>query len=263
MQPVEIKAVTLADAWFQALYQLLTVGRRFMIDRGSYAGQDRIEFDYITIHVTQPTVNPRIPEMPEGCTIPAPVTMEYVISYLPYIMAGGIAPGEQYTYGSRIRQHPIDVNLVSHMAAKRMGLELKIDHMIETELLDSSLAEETTTYFLDQVALAIATYWKYGHRNNQMILQVARPEDMLLKDPPCLRHIDTRIQDGELQFFPYFRSWDLWGGFPANLAAIAILQEYMANELGVRPGDMVAASKGLHIYGYAEELARIRTGIYE
>ena len=83
---------------------------------------------------------------------------------------------------------------------------------------------------------------------------------MLLNDPPCLRHIDTRIQDGKLHFFPYFRSWDLWGGFPANLAAIELMKEYIASEIGVGNGEIIAASKGLHLYNYVWELAEMVRG---
>ena len=67
-----------------------------------------------------------------------------------------------------------------------------------------------------------------------------------------------RIKDNTLIFFPYFRSWDLWGGFPANLAGISVLQKYMADEIGVNSGSIIASSKGLHLYGYVEELAKIR-----
>jgi len=95
---------------------------------------------------------------------------------------------------------------------------------------------------------------------NQAVLQVARPEDCELEHPPCLRHIDIRVKNKTLIFYPYFRSWDLWNGFPANLAGIAVLQQYMADLIGVGVGPIVAASKGLHLYGYAEELARLRTG---
>ena len=69
-----------------------------------------------------------------------------------------------------------------------------------------------------------------------------------------------RIKDGVLIFYPYFRSWDLWGGFPANLAGIAVLQKSMADEIGVDAGPIIASSKGLHVYGYVEELAKLRTG---
>ena len=95
---------------------------------------------------------------------------------------------------------------------------------------------------------------------NQAILQVGQPDDYKLSDPPCLRHIDMRIEENKLNFYPYFRSWDLWNGLPANLAGIAVLQKYMSDEIGVCVGSMCASSKGLHIYGYAEPLAKLRVG---
>lgn len=83
---------------------------------------------------------------------------------------------------------------------------------------------------------------------------------MGLSDPPCLRHIDTRIQNNALHFFVYFRSWDLWSGLPANLAAIQTLKKYMADEIGVDDGEMIVESKGLHLYGFSIELAKKRCG---
>ena len=91
-------------------------------------------------------------------------------------------------------------------------------------------------------------------------MQVAQPTDMLLQDPPCLRHIDTRIQDGKLHFFPYFRSWDLWGGVPANLAAIELMKQYCAAAIGVENGEIIASSKGLHLYNYVWEIAETVRG---
>lgn len=88
----------------------------------------------------------------------------------------------------------------------------------------------------------------------QAILQVAEPNDHLLEHPPCMRHIDMKIMNDQLIFYPYFRSWDLWGGFPANLAAIAVLQKYMADLIGVDTGLIIASSKDLHLYDYIDEL---------
>jgi len=105
----------------------------------------------------------------------------------------------------------------------------------------------------------IDTYKSHGFRNNQMVMTVGMPTDLNLEDPPCLRHIDTRIQDDRLHFFVYFRSWDAWNGYPANLGGVQLLKEYMASEIGVGDGEMVVASKGLHIYDYAFDVARMRT----
>ena len=89
-------------------------------------------------------------------------------------------------------------------------------------------------------------------------MSVARPEDIELSDPPCLRSIDTRIKDGKLHFIVYFRSWELWSGMPANLGAIQLLKEYMSAEIGVEDGEIIASSKGLHLYSYAWDLSRQR-----
>ena len=89
-----------------------------------------------------------------------------------------------------------------------------------------------------------------------MILQVGQPSDMVLDDPPCLRHIDTKIQDGKLHFFPYFRSWDAYSGMPANLAAIEILKQYCSGQIGVKNGEIIASSKGLHVYDYSFEMVK-------
>jgi len=105
---------------------------------------------------------------------------------------------------------------------------------------------------------AIIQRYRRSLGSNQECISVSRPEDIELEDPPCLRSIDCRIsaRDPRLDFYVYFRSNDLWGGFPVNLASIAIMQEYMAESIGVPTGGIVYASKGLHVYDHVWDLAR-------
>ena len=49
-----IKARDLPDAWFQCVYEILDHGQEYKIDRGSCAGQKRLEFDYLTVHIKYP-----------------------------------------------------------------------------------------------------------------------------------------------------------------------------------------------------------------
>ena len=137
--------------------------------------------------------------------------MEYVESYLPYLMNAHKKKGEQYTYGQDLEE---------------------------------------------QISKVIEMYTRDGHNTNQAFMAVGDGQSIDLEDPPCLRAIDTRIRDGKLHFIVYFRSWDLWAGFPSNLAAIQLLKEYMAGEVGVGDGELLALSKGLHLYEYAWEQAR-------
>jgi len=254
-----IKARDLPDLWFQAVHDILDNGRRFTIDRGSYAGQTRLEYDYFCGHVIHPYTMPLIPDIPPSCGIPNPVEEAYIYggdgyerSYIEYLMTGHKEPGESYTYGERLSRAPITGNKLDWWHADNQEIIDKRD-------VDGKIVfEEDGVLYLNQIEWAIATYKRFGHRNNQMVLQVAHPSDMTLLDPPCLRSIDTRIQDGRLNFIVYFRSWDLWGGLPANLAGIQNLKNYMAAEIGVDDGEMMVESKGLHLYGYAEDLAKLR-----
>ncbi|MDD5127833.1 MAG: thymidylate synthase [Dehalococcoidales bacterium] len=112
-------------------------------------------------------------------------------------------------------------------------------------------------YLERQIAEVIRMYKEDGYNTNQAFMAVGDAQSIYLTDPPCLRMIDTRIRDGKLNFVVYFRSWDLWAGFPSNLAAIQLLKEYMSSEIGVADGEILAMSKGLHIYEYAWELAKV------
>ena len=204
-----IEARDFCEAWFVCLGRALTEGREYKIDRGSYKGQRRKELDLVVVKVKYPGTRPLIPDVPQG--VPPPSTMDYVESYLPYLMTSHKKQGEEYTYGQ---------------------------------------------YLEKQIAEAIRIYKEDGFNTNQVYMDVGNEKSIFLSDPPCLRMIDTRVLDGRLNFIVYFRSWDLWAGFPSNLAAIQLLKEYMAGEIGVEDGELLAMSKGLHLYEYSWELAK-------
>jgi thymidylate synthase len=255
-----VVARDLPDLWFQAIHDILDLGRRFIVDRGSYAGQTRLEYDYFIGHVKHPGTQPLIPDIPPSCGIPNPVEEDYIYggegyerSYIEYLMTGHKEPGESYTYGERLTKTPISGDKLTWWNENN-------EEIIDKRDVDGKIIfEEDGILYMNQIEWIIDTYKRFGERNNQMVLQIAHPSDMTLLDPPCLRSIDTRVQNGKLHFSSVlFRSWDLWGGLPANLAGIQNLKEYMASEIGIEDGEMIVESKGLHLYGYAEDLAKLR-----
>ena len=247
----------LPDAWFQTLFKILEEGSVFKIDRGSFAGQKRLEFDWITIRVKDPGHRPLLPQIEEHFSIPNPVEDDYLDEYVPYLMTGELKEGESYTYGQRLCAYPVDYPIMWKDNNPWNDILIQDPEVYVNEgILFKNPVESSGQWYLNQIELLIWVYKNKGYRNNQMVLQVAHPTDMLLQDPPCLRQIDTRIQDGKLHFYPYFRSWDLWGGFPANLGGIQLLKEYVAAEIAVEDGEIIASSKGLHIYDYSFDLAK-------
>lgn len=238
LEQVVVVGRDLPDAWFQCVYAILDKGHIYTIDRGSYEGQKRLEFDYVTVHIKFPGVRPLIPDIPPELGMPNPVAPGYVEEYLPYLMTPHKQPNEQYTYGERLAGY------VYHEW---------------TETSYGGFFEHYKERQVNQIEEIIEMYKQGGFGTNQACMSISVPSDVCLPDPPCLRLIDTRIRYGKLHFMVYFRSWDLWNGFPANLAAIQMLKEYMAQEIGVEDGEIIASSKGLHLYDYAWELAKLRT----
>jgi len=234
MKPVYIEARDLPDAWFQCIYRIFEDDgvHEYVIDRGSFEGHKRREFDLVMVHIKYPGARPMIPDIPSELGIPAPTSMDYVEEYLQYLMTDKKAGNEIYTYGERLTNPKVLLN----------GKEFTIG--------------------INPVQEVIDMYKKGKGGTNQAIMEIGMPQDILLEDPPCLRLIDTRLMNGKLSFVLYFRSWDLWAGFPSNLAAIQLLKEYMCQEIGVEDGSITAISKGLHLYEYSFALAlkRLRRG---
>ncbi|MFH1854123.1 MAG: thymidylate synthase [Candidatus Omnitrophota bacterium] len=237
LRPVYIEVFDLDDAWFQCLSKILDHGHVYTITRGSYEGQKRLEFDFVTIRIKNPA-HQIIPIIPEGSGIPAPTSMEYIQGYLAYLLTGQKTETEDYTYGERLVDAKIRIKETT--GDKEMIKEMPLN--------------------VNQVEEVIKIYKTQGYGTNQAVMEIGMPSDIKLNDPPCLRLIDTRIRYGKLHFFPYFRSWDLWGGFPSNLGGLELVKQYMAEEIGVDNGEIIASSKGLHLYGYSWDLAKQRTG---
>jgi len=236
LKPVYIEAFDLDDAWFRSLRAVLDDGHVYKIDRGSYAGQHRLEFDFVTIRVKNPA-HQIIPIMPEGSSIPAPTDMKYIQNYLQYLLTSRKTETEDYTYGERLVDPKVKIETKTNGAK-----------MVKDMPLGCNQIEEV-----------IKMYKTHGFGTNQAVMEIGMPTDIKLQDPPCLRIIDTRVRYGKLHFFLYFRSWDLWGGFPSNLGGLELVKQYMAEEIGTGNGEIVACSKGLHLYEYAWELAKQRT----
>jgi thymidylate synthase len=120
--------------------------------------------------------------------------------------------------------------------------------------------EEEYTYgtYIHEQLLPLLEKYRQGHDTNQGCMTIGDASSILLEHPPCLRLIDTRVQDGRLHFIAYYRSWDLWSGFPVNMAATQLLKEEMAGALEVEDGEILALSKGVHLYEHSWEWARCR-----
>jgi thymidylate synthase len=232
MEPFFLKAKTISDAWFQLIYNIFDNSYTQKIQLGSFEKEQyRLQYSGIGVYIEHPDKD-MVPEIPPALGIPSPTDMEYIEDYFAnYLMDPQLKENETYRYSSRIH-HP--------MPKGGTQLERAIAMLKETPLTNQAAVEIGSPDDLDVC---------YGNDGKL--------------DPPCLRLIDFKaIPQGDkllLTVSVYFRSWDLWAGFPSNLGGIELLKQYVAQEAGLQSGPMYAYSAGAHIYGYQEELAKIRT----
>jgi len=70
-----------------------------------------------------------------------------------------------------------------------------------------------------------------------------------VKDKPCNTHCYFRVVRGRLDMTVCCRSNDIiWGAYGANAVHFSVLQEFMANALGIPIGCMYKFSNNFHIY---------------
>ena len=187
MLPFFLAAKTISDAWFQLIYNLFDKSYSQHIQKGSFENEQyRLQYPGLAVYIEHPYYD-MIPVIPPGLNIPSPTTQEYIEDYFAhYLMNPELTENETYTYASRI-QHTMPEG----------GTQL--DRVI------SMLRETPFT--------------------NQAVVEVGTPDDLDIcygkdqkLDPPCLRLLDFKVipheKDSLLTVSAYFRSWDLWAGFP-------------------------------------------------
>ncbi len=272
MKPIYIEAKTISDAWFQSLYSILDPKLAYnqQIQKGSFENEQyRLQYPGIMIYIEYPWMD-MVPIIPEGMlddkgnNIASPTNDEFNENYfVDYIMNPVLGENHTYKYSSRIH---------------RTVTEVKADGV------NTLFSKSQLQWVIDMLRKTPFT--------NQAVIEIAQPTDIAQcygkdgkLDPPCLRLIDFKVIPTDMRgcnsescedcddagcdesrriqnvltVTVYFRSWDLWAGLPVNLAGIEFLKQHVATEAGLINGPMYAYSAGLHVYGYQEKFARIRT----
>lgn len=295
MKPIHIEATTISDAWFRLINELSPDDNEHelfykqSIQRGSFENeQHRRQFAGASISISHPDKD-IVPYIPPALGIPSPTSMEYIEDYFAtYLMSGELQENETYTYGARINakmpRTKSDIYDLGHLYDNDLGP--KNEHDFEPKM--KKMADLCGLKKGTQLSRVIDML-KETPLTNHAVIEIATPWDLDLcwgpdgkNDPPCLRLIDFKViptpkcnchkyEKGsaacsfcgdmklQLSVSVYFRSWDLWAGLPSNLGGIELMKQFVADQCGLENGPMYAYSAGLHIYGYQEEMAKIRT----
>lgn len=250
MKSVFIEERNLDTMWFALLSEVYKHGRKNHIDVGSFAGSNRLEFDFVAGTIKYPTERPLAPVVPTGCVVPT-TDKDIEDYFINYIMDGSLEANQHYKYATWISGGKYHLPKVSGKQLKGTdGKELLYDDIYDL-----------TVNVPDQISWVVKHYKEKGFGNNHCCITIGYPESNFAYDipfkneaerqtSPCLRLIDTHIKDNILHMAVTFRSWDLWGGFPCNMGGFLMLGELIANELGIKMGPLSFSSMKLHCYDF-------------
>ena len=257
-KPVFIEATSIDDMWFQLLSALFKKGRRYKITSGSYEGSDRVTFDFVSGFIHHPHDRPLAPRVPESSPLPPPTTDDEINNYfVNYLMNSELEPNEDYRYSTWIVGGRYDMSPGMMIAGT--------DFLKERPRMLSSVSVP------DQLAWVIRHFREKGLGNEHAYIQIGYPESSFAYDipysnpnerktSPCLRGLDFRVVDNQLTTHIIYRSWDLISGWPTNVGGMTLLNEYIAEELGIEPGPISFSCKSLHAYDHAYDYLKQRLG---
>lgn len=98
---INLKTYDIDQSHFQLIYNIFKNGRINIVEHGSYKGHKRLEYDHVTILITNPETRPLSPQLPQG--IPSIATDKDIENYfVTYLMDTNLEKNEEYKYSTFI-----------------------------------------------------------------------------------------------------------------------------------------------------------------
>lgn len=236
-KPVFIEARDLNEAYFRLIFECYKNGYGIFVDEGSNKGGRRLELAVAGGFIHYPHTRPLAPIMPPG--VPPTTTDEKIEEYFAnYLMNPQLSPNEEYRYSTWING------------------EFYNPHF------DKDWCDED--YYESQLDWCIRHFKEKGFGNNHCFINIGNPtinfnydipysNETERRTSPCLRGLDIKVKDNKVILGIIYRSWDLYAGFPENMGGFALLNQYIAEQLGIEAGPLSFYSQGLHCYDYQIE----------
>ena len=109
----------------------------------------------------------------------------------------------------------------------------------------------------------IVSTLKTKNSSRRAVIQLFSAEDLLqdFKDIPCTCTLQYLIRDGRLHAVTSMRSNDAYKGLPHDIFCFTMIQELLARELSIEPGNYTHFASSLHIY--EEDFDKVQDYIHE
>ncbi|MFA5600891.1 MAG: thymidylate synthase [Phenylobacterium sp.] len=288
METIYIKSRTLPEGWEKAVLETWKKGTSFRTEYDK-PGDPESKDVCLMLHITEPFAEPRIHKcIPMGLND----LEKYVQEVVNGVHNSWINPAEgkwSYTYNQRLFAYKLASKEIFKDKIKHLN---KLTKVVEKTCDNSSLAKmyqqqldmlESIECDIDQIKQIIDKLKETPYTRRARAITWQPWEDYSHGDPPCLQSMSFRVEKSKcpicngkgeiphglcfgcegigeiekLNMNVVIRSNDAYKAAFSNLIAFTELQKYIADEVGVKVGEVSYYAESFHIYGsYFEEFKR-------
>lgn len=158
-----------------------------------------------------------------------PFSMGELKAYYPEMLTERRIPGAAYNYGARMRDQSSFAPLSGALEGQR---------------------KEYVEIHIDQIA-EIISLLKRRPFSKKAFAVLYRADDWVkadTSDTPCMTQVHARVTQNKLFFTAYFRSQDMFHGWPRNAFALRKVQKEIATGAGYEMGPLTIITMSAHMY---------------
>lgn len=246
--PLIVHGETIPEAWMKMVRAIDRFGRPNLMN----AGTDRQvkEINNMTVVVHDPQ-NEDLGFNPFA----VPMTPEKIRAYQEEILSPIKPEGKAYTYGNELRAYLARGEELDFLANPNVECELGgLDDVVRNiTRLDNGWVE------INQVADIIDVLNRDAYSKAAVAITWHPANELMRKhkSSPCWALMQPMVQDDRLNLMAFFRSHDMFQGWPENAYGVAAVQREIAEGIGVEPGLMTVISGSAQLYNnYAQQIAQ-------
>jgi len=236
---------TVAQVWLKILNLIQRYGKT---EKTRYASNNKLkEILNLTAIINK--------EDPDKEYLPhyLPFSMAELKAYYPEMMTSRKIPGSAYNYGDRMRNQIInsesDVILASESASWRRARPGSGND--SGQVLRQAQDNARMTFKpIDQIKEIIHLLKRrpFSKKGFAVLYRVDDWKKVDTSDTPCMTQLHARITQNKLFLTSYFRSQDMFHGWPRNAFAIRKVQKEIADAVDMPLGPLTIITMSAHMY---------------
>lgn len=201
---------TVAQTWLKILNLIQRYGKT---EKTRYASNNKLK-EILNLTAIINREDPKKEYLPHYM----PFSMQELTAYYPEMLTKRKIPGSAYNYGDRMRNQSVDAQ----------GRALSVDQIKE-----------------------IIDLLKRRPFSKKAFAVLYRVDDWVkadTSDTPCMTQLHARITQNKLFVTAYFRSQDMFHGWPRNAFALTRVQKEIADGVGIGMGPLTLITMSAHMY---------------